>query len=180
MLCHNIRLADPDDAIVKEIQALTSKRKKTEEDRKAIARLEWFGGLYTMPGIPGPTVPTANVRQTFIEAAKVNRLGTAVSRSFHPVEFHVPIQYDGPRDLDALYELPAFQDRRAVGVSGSRTMRTRPCFPAWSLALHARLLDDIMDLADFEQVVEKAGIIQGLNDNRINGFGRFEGKVTAL
>ena len=34
LLMHNISLADPDNPFVKEIQTYTSKRKKTEDDRR--------------------------------------------------------------------------------------------------------------------------------------------------
>lgn len=180
MMCHNIRLADPDDKIVREIGSITSKRKKTEEDRKEIAKLEWFGGLYVSPGISGPSLPTANARQCFIRAARVNRLGAAVERSVYPTDFHVPIIYDGPTDLNKLFELESFHDRRAVGIAGSRTMRTRPVFANWAISLRCRHLEDVLDLDDLKRIIDLAGLIQGLGDNRINGFGRFEGKVTVL
>src|SRR5438128_2426520 len=43
---HNVQLADPDNHWAREIAAITKKRTKTEEDRQAIQRLEFLGGLY--------------------------------------------------------------------------------------------------------------------------------------
>ncbi len=42
LLVHNVQLADPDNTFTKEIAAITSKRKKTPEDRQAWT---WSGWL---------------------------------------------------------------------------------------------------------------------------------------
>lgn len=179
LMLHNIRLADPDDDFAKQIAILTHKRVKTEEDRKAIAKLEWYGSLYLSANGAGVVLPTANLRKCLIQTAKVSKLGTALGRALHFADAAVPIQYDGPRDLQQLYEIPTFSDRRAVGVSGSRTMRTRPIFRAWAVEAIAEVIEDVMDLEAVRRVVEMAGLIEGLGDNRINGYGRFEGVVHA-
>lgn len=179
LLCHNIRLADPDDAVTRAIAEITAKRKKTEEDRKEIARLEWFGGLYAVDDISGPALPTGNLRKCLIQAAKLSRQGTAVQRALHFRELYVPLHHDGPRDIDALSRTPAFVNRASVGVGQNRVIRVRPQFPRWSIVASAELLDDVMDIADLRLIVERAGLVEGLGDNRVNGYGRFEGSVTA-
>lgn len=177
LLCHNIQLADPDNQWTREIAAITAKRKKTEEDRVQIARLEWYGGLYTAPGFAGPVLPAANVRKSLIQAGKVSKQGLQVSRSLILKVLSVPIVHDGPATLDALYARPEHHYRTAVGIGGSRTMRTRPMFPAWQIQVSALLIDDVMDLQDLERIVERAGVVEGIGDNRVNGFGRFSGAV---
>lgn len=179
MVHHNIRLADPDDPIARAIAEIAGKRIKTEEDRKQIARLEWFGGLYTADGIDGPALPTANLRKCLIKAATANRQGTQVARSLLFMDLHVAVQYDGPRDLDQLYALAPFTYRTMVGVNQSRTVRVRPCFPRWRVSVSAALMEDLLDPDDLAQIVERAGLIEGLGDNRINGFGRFRGQIVA-
>lgn len=177
LLCHNIALADPDNPYVKEIATYTAKRKKTEDDRRAIERLEWFGGLYTENGIP--VIPTGNVRKSFIQAGKISKQGLQVSRSLVFTDLQVPIVYDGPKDLEALYKNPAFSNRAAVGISGKRTMRVRPCFHNWSIIADAFLLDDVMDVDDLRRIADRAGVAEGLGDNRTNGYGRFSVRVVA-
>jgi hypothetical protein len=176
LLAHNARLADPDDEFVKAIAELTGKRKKTEDDRRAVAKLEWHGGLYVNGA--GPVWPTANIRRCLVEAAKVTKQGKQVGRALAFADVDVPIAYEGPRELDQLYERPEFHHRASVRIGSSRTMRTRPCFPRWALAADFTLVTEALDPDDLERVIERAGVIEGLGDNRINGYGRFEGKVS--
>lgn len=177
LLCHNIQLADPDNEWTREIQTYTSKRKKTEDDRRAIERLEWFGGLYVEDG--RPVLPTGNIRKCFVQAGKISKQGTQVVRALNFTDMHVPIAYDGPRDLEALYADKSFHNRAAVGISGKRTMRVRPQFVNWALVANAFLLEDVMDLDDLKRVADRAGKAEGLGDNRVNGFGRFTVQVIA-
>lgn len=175
LLMHNISLADPDNPVVREIQTYTSKRKKTEDDRRAIERLEWFGGLYVEGG--RIVMPTGNIRKCFIQAGKISKQGTQVTRALQFADMVVPLVYDGPEDPKELFKLPEFHDRAAVGISGKRTMRVRPKFPRWALVAEAMLLESVMDLDDLRRVAELAGKAEGLGDNRVNGFGRFAVKV---
>lgn len=177
LLCHSIALADPDNPIVAEIKTYTDKRKKTEDDRRAIERLEWFGGLYVEDG--RPVFPTGNIRKAFIQAGKISKQGTAVSRALNFTTLSVPIAHGGPDDLEDLYADKAYVNRSAVGISGKRTMRVRPQFTKWALAADAILLEDVMDLDDFVRIAERAGLAEGLGDNRGNGYGRFSVTVVA-
>lgn len=177
LLCHNISLADPDNPIVAEIATYTSKRKKTEDDRRAIERLEWFGGLYVEDG--RPVIPTGNIRKSFIQAGKISKQGTAVSRALNFTRLHVPLAHDGPDDLEAMYADKAYSNRAAVGIAGKRTMRVRPQFTKWAVVADALLLDDVMDLDDLTRIATRAGQAEGLGDNRVNGYGRFTVQVTS-
>lgn len=172
---HNIQLADPDNSFTREIASYTSKRKKTEDDRRAIERLEWYGGLYVAAA--GPAMPTANIRKALINAAKITKQGISVQRALHFTDIDVPLVYDGPRDIDALFSDPSYHHRAAVGIGNKRTMRVRPKFPTWAVVADAEFLEDVLDFADFERVIERAGLAEGLGDGRALGFGRFDGKV---
>ncbi len=180
LVCHNPRLADPDDEISKLIKDITSKRIKTEEDRREIERLEWFGGLYVGANGDGPVVPTGNLRKCLMQAAKIQKRGTQVSRALMFTQLNAQIQYDGSRDPEQMQPDLRFSLRLPVGVKGNRTMRVRPCFRSWRIDADAELMDDVMDLRDFAQVAEQAGRIEGLGDNRTNGYGRFTASVKAL
>lgn len=177
LLMHNIALADPDNEFTKEIATYTAKRKKTEDDRRAIERLEWFGGLYVDEG--RVVMPTGNLRKTLVNAGKISKQGTQVTRAISFVDLSVPLVYNGPDDIEVLYKDPAFSYRAAVGVSGKRVMRVRPQFRNWAFVADAFLLEDVMDLDDLERVASRAGLAEGLGDNRVNGFGRFQVRVVA-
>jgi len=183
LVLHNGHLADPDNELSKGIAAITAKRKKTEEDRKEIARIEWYGGLYIAPpheNIQGPVMPAANVRKCLNEAAKVKRWGRDVLRSLYPAELYVPIIYEGPRDIDELFKRQEFHYRTPVGIGASKTPRTRPIFHSWALYLTAEFVEEAMDWDSLIQVGELAGTIEGLGDNRVNGYGRFQFNATKI
>ena len=179
LLCHNVQLSDPDNEFVQEMGVIHAKRKKTDEDRKAVERLEWYGGLYIAPGIDGPAMPTANVRRCFNEAAKITRQGKQVERALFFTDLHIPLVYDGPRDVGDLFDLPEHHNRASVRIGTSRIMRVRPCFPQWAIVATAELLEDVMDPEDLARIVERAGLAEGLGDNRRNGYGRFTGRVVS-
>ncbi|HEY3012235.1 MAG TPA: hypothetical protein VGJ36_05780 [Gemmatimonadales bacterium] len=175
---HNIQLNDPDNHFTREIAALTSKRKKTDDDRVSIARLEFLGGLYV--GRSGIHVPAANVRRCFERAGVVRRLGTAVNRAVIPVALELPLEHDGPSDPAALWDDPRYRYTTSVGIGRKRVIRTRPMFPAWTLQAEWELITDALDFDDFKAVVNAAGIVEGLGDNRVNGYGRFTAEIKEL
>lgn len=177
LLCHNIALADPDNDFVKQIATYTAKRKKTEDDRREIERLEWFGGLYVEDG--RPVIPTGNIRKAFVQAGKISKQGTMVTRALNFTSLYAAIAHGGPDDLEAMYADKAYSNRAAVGISGKRTMRVRPQFTKWVVVADAILLEDVMDPGDLTRVAERAGQAEGLGDNRTNGYGRFSVQVIA-
>src|SRR5919197_6063253 len=172
LVMHNPRLADPDDTIARQIASLTSKAKKTVEDRRAIERLEWFGSLYTAPDIDGPVVPTANLKECLTEAAKINRKGRQVTRTLHFRDMHFPLILDGPKELDVLFAEGAYTWRTSVVIRGQRTMRMRPIFREWRVEATATLIPDVLDADDLARVVALAGQVEGLGDGRVVGDGR--------
>lgn len=183
-LQHNEQLADPDNHYARQISALTSKRSKTEDDRKEIERLEWMGGLYTHEG--RIVVPKNNLRGCFRDTAKVIRQGKNISRALSaadPVELSVPLVF--PDDSKTIEEVrqtgdgSKYRDKRMVKVTG-RMPRVRPYFAAWSVTAEWLLLTSVVDFDVFRQIVRQAGVIEGLGDNRINGMGRFTATVTEL
>lgn len=180
LLMHNPQMVDPQFELNRQIKALTSKRKKTDEDLQQIEKLEWYGGLYT-EGVNGEQVvvqPTSKVRKCLINTGKITKSGKMVERSISFSSLNVPLIYDGPRDIDELYAQKRFHSRLSVGISGKRVMRVRPQFFPWSLELHGLFIEDAgLNFDAFEQIVELAGLVEGIGDNRVNGYGRFIGKV---
>lgn len=178
---HNVQLADPDNYWAREIAKITKKRTKTEEDRQAIQRLEFLGGLYVHEN--KVVVPKMNIRRCFQEAAKATRKGKDIVRALNMADalepyavLAFPDQDKGPEELLALGK---YKDVTIVAVRG-RTPRARPAFQQWAVSADWLLLTNLLDLDEFEEIVHTAGIVEGLGDNRVNGWGRFAAEVIKL
>lgn len=180
LLMHNPRMVDPEFEINRQIKALTSKRKKTDEDLKQIEKLEWYGGLYEMQNGSGRIVsqPTAKVRKCIINTARISKLGKMVERALSFESLDVPLLYQGPKSIDELAKDGKFASRLSVGIGNKRVMRVRPQFFPWALSVNGLFIEDAgLNFDELERVVELAGLVEGIGDNRVNGFGRFVGKV---
>lgn len=178
LLMHNPRMVDPDFALNREIKAITSKRKKTDTDLKEIERLEWYGGLYEVNGVV--VQPTSKLRKSIVNAARVRKLGKAVERALAFAELHVPLDYDGPRAIDEVFAAPRFHSRLSVGVGNKRVMRVRPQFFPWGLTVTGVFVPDVgINLDELTQIIHDAGLIEGIGDNRVNGYGRYTATVEA-
>lgn len=116
LMLHNIRLADPLDPFAVQMKEITSKKKKTEADHAAIARIEWEGGMYFDPKA-GPFLPTWNVIRSLRDGAALTKRGKDIMRAVMIADPVAPILYDGPRTLDAMWAA-GFRDRRAVSEIG--------------------------------------------------------------
>lgn len=175
LLMHSDRGVDPEHPLSKALALLTKKTasKRTTEENQEMRRLEWLQGIYT----DGRQVvyPTANVARCLKEAGKVTKQGTQITRGLSLDGIEVPLGYqrNGHHTVEDLFSDPAFVDRRSVGVSQKRVMRTRPRFYPWSIQVAGELFDDVMDLGDLDRIAQLAGRAIGLGDNRVNGFGRF-------
>ena len=176
LLCHNPRMVDPEFELNRQIKSLTAKRKKTDEDLKQIERLEWYGGLYEENGIV--VQPTSKPRKCIVNAAKISKMGKAIERSLSFGALNVPLIYDGPKDIDALFADKRFHSRLSVGIGQKRVMRVRPQFFPWALRINGLFVEDAgLNFDDFLRIVELAGVVEGIGDNRVNGYGRFTAVV---
>lgn len=173
LMMHNGRLANPLDHFAKQIKEITGKRKKTEDDHRAVARLEFEGGLYYDPKI-GPYIPGANMDACLVDGARLHKRGKDIERCVQTVEDKIPLEYKGPHtDLDEMFKL--FADMRTVVIGGKSIMRCRPAFPEW--AAHFSLLynPEMMNPADLQLCLESAGKYVGLMDGQ--RCGRFVATV---
>lgn len=194
LLMHNPQMVDPECEFNRKIKELTSKRKKTDEDLRQIEMLEWYGGLYTENGgtLTKPaksadihsaaTVvqPSAKVRKCLINTAKISKAGKMVERALSFAALNVPLIYDGPNNIDALFADSRFHSRLSVGIGNKRVMRVRPKFFPWALSVSGLFVEDAgLNFDELRRIVELAGLVEGIGDNRVNGYGRFIGKVVA-
>lgn len=181
ILLHNPRMVDPEFEINRQIKAITSKRKKTDEDLRLIEKLEWYGGMYEMQNGNGKIVsqPTAKLRKCIVNTARISKLGKMVERALSFTALDVPLIYEGPKDIDKLFQDKNYHSRLSVGIGNKRVMRVRPKFFPWGLVIDGLFIEDAgINFDEFERIVELAGLVEGIGDNRVNGYGRFIGKVT--
>lgn len=172
LLLHNPRMVDPQFAINRELKAITSKRKRTDDDLDTIERLEWYGGLYEENGVV--VQPTSKMRKCLVNTAKIMKLGKGIERTLSFTTLNVPLQYDGPKDIDELFKSGKYHSRLSVGIKGKRVMRVRPQFFPWAMELNGIFVSDAgVNFDDLLRIVELAGTIEGIGDNRVNGYGRF-------
>lgn len=179
LLMHNERLANPFDEITRAIKAITAKKsRQTDVDHEDVQRLEWEGGLY-FSHTHGPYIPGANWKKCLMEAATIYKGGAAVKRALTPMDAEIPLLYDGPRNVDALWEAK-FVDVRGVKLNGrTKVQRTRPCFQQWGFATTMLINQNALSLDDLLQYTEQAGTTTGLGDYRPT-YGRFTCQVDVL
>jgi hypothetical protein len=157
----------------KALKEITGRRKKTDEDTLEIRHLEWQGSLY-LDDKGRPCIPVDNVLALVIEGARKDKNGKEAESGVMPdagAESFL-LEYEGPRDLAALYADSRFVDCRGVGVNGKRIMRTRPIFREWKLKIRLIYNEDVIDEATIQQALEMSGERVGLGDYRPR-FGRF-------
>lgn len=175
LLVHSARLSDPLDPATKAMAKVTGKRKKTEDDHAELGRLEHAGSLYIHEDF-GPYIPGSNVEACLFKAASKVKLMTALKTALLiPTEVN-PLLYQGPRDVDGLWNNKTFVHRASVKVGTSRVIRTRPVFPQWALTVEGTLDTEVIDPDQFIQIVDTAGALIGLGDWRPR-FGRFTAKT---
>jgi len=177
LLMHNSRLADPINPASKALKAVTGKRMKTDEDHEKIGYLEFLGGLYLDDQV-GPYIPGDNIRRALLDAAKLTKMGTRITRGLINVSDVNPLGgYDGPRTGEELWA-KGFHHRASVKNGTNRVVRTRPWFPTWAVQADLVLDPSVLEVADIKLIAENSGQYIGLGDWRPR-FGRFNAEVTA-
>jgi hypothetical protein len=176
LLTHNERLANKFDEFAREIAAITSKKKKTDDDHAEVARLEFFGSVYeTEDGLVG--IPAWNIFKSLQEGARLNKLGRAVERAVLPIGADVlPIKHDGPNTAEAMWRAGTY-DQRSVRVNTNKVTRTRPHFMNWVVDAAFVIDTEILRLDEFTMIADNAGRLVGLGDYRPR-FGRYDVTVT--
>lgn len=180
LLLHNVQLASPLNPYAKRLKTLNSKRVKTDEDRIAMARVEFEGSLYFEEGI-GPYLPGANLLASLIEGAKIKRAGRKVERGVVVKDFQCPLIYRGPRDIEGLWGggESEYVDIRPVTVTTSKVDRCRPIFREWAIEAVVLVDEGAIDYEEFVEVAHLAGRMAGLGDYR-RVYGRYEVELTEL
>lgn len=174
MLMHNGHLADPTNKFAKAMKTISGKRAKTEADFEELARLEFLGGLYMGKNGAGlvPVIPPQNVRGMLIRAARKRKEGKQAEAGIFILD-NSYLEYEGPKDADALWEDESYRHRAIVVVGRNRVARTRPMFPEWEAKVKVTYDDEVVSESQLDEWFDIAGHIIGLGDWRPQ-FGRFE------
>lgn len=173
MLLHSDRGANPLAAETIAHKALTSKRKKTDEDHIAIARSEYMLGFY--PG-KAVVIPSTNLKSALVEGAKLHKLGSAFNRCIMILADMIPVTHSGPATKEKMWETPACVDCRSVKVGQARLMRYRPRLNDWRVQVDILFDETMIERAQILAAAENAGRYVGLGDYRpakSGPFGRF-------
>lgn len=169
---HNGQLADPLSAWSRELKKISGKRNKTDADHEEMARLEWYGGLYTHDGricIPGRCVDA-----TLINAAKKNKKGMQAKAGLI-CEENFLLDYDGPEDINKLWEDHRFRARILMRVKQAGVMRTMGHFFPWSTTIIVNFNDESLNERDIDAFVTIGGEQIGVLEGRPR-FGRYTAK----
>ena len=171
LLMHADVFADPLNPMKKAHAAVTSKRKKTDEDYEYIARSEWRGGMYFDDEV-GPYIPGINLESCMVAGGKLSKLGARLKRSAEVMDDILPLEYSGPRDIEGLWR-DGYYDARSVKVSQARLMRYRPMFRNWGLTCTIAYDPESIDKDSVIRSMRDGGMYCGIGDYRPK-FGRFK------
>lgn len=172
MLMHSDRTANPLNYWAKQLKAVTSKRKKTDDDHAEISLIEFQASMYYEEG-KGYYIPAANIEACLLNSAKHFKLGTTIKQALivpEDADFEFP---DKKKDPVQLYTVDGYVDMRTVKVGTAKNVRTRPIFNEWECSFTAFLDTDKLNPNEFESIVQNAGRYVGLGDYRPR-YGRFE------
>jgi hypothetical protein len=176
LLMNNARGVDKLDPLVIEKTEITKKKEKTDDDEKRLAQLDWEVSIYYDDEM-GPYLPCDNMKRAIRDGATRIKKGKDIGRAVVPLEERARLEYDGPRDLAALWASGRFSDRRSVVINNKRIMRRRPRFPiGWNVTFALSYDPAAINRKDLVLAAEYAGKLYGLGDYRPDTggpFGRF-------
>lgn len=175
LLQHDDKTANPFNPYTKRLKEISSKRKKTEDDLLAMARIEWEASLYYTKK-DGYFIKAECFEASLLAAAKSKKLGTifkqAVSIPDNPA-FHFK---DEKKTPEQLFEMDEYKDFRTVKVTTSKIIRCRPVFENWYCDVCIWYEETRLDESELLQVLEYAGRYIGVCDYRPK-YGRFTSSV---
>lgn len=174
IIIHNVQLANPLNEWAQKIKVFSGKRKKTESDILKIQELEFMGSLY-FDKEAGPYLPSqyieAALASSMYAAKRISKAKTKAGLyADNPI---IPLEYNGPRDMDKMWDSGKFHRCDMVKVATARVLRCRPCFPLpWAADFSLTIISSAIDPADIYEGLVYAGQFVGIGDWRPK-FGRF-------
>lgn len=177
MVMHNGHLADPQNSFAKQLKQYSGKRKKTDADFEAMSEIEFKGSLYLHENGNGLEVvlPGDVLEASIINGAKKSKEGT-LAKSAMFVDGQYPLEYDGSKNPEELWEDKRFVFMRLVRIGQSKIMRTRAFFKDWSVEFEVQYNPDLCNISQIERWVNDAGMQVGVGTWRPK-YGRFTAEL---
>jgi len=178
LLMSNVRGADKLDPAVKELDALTSRKKaKTISDAEFEAeksRMQFHIAIYWSEE-HGVILPGHNLFRSFMEGASaLGRLGTKLDGAVVDFTNECPIspwaeKFDSAEDL---FNDGQCTHRVPVKIGQAMVTKTRPMFSQWETHFSLSFLEDQIDPDQVYQAAILAGTLKGVGDGRKRGYGK--------
>ena len=180
LMMDNNQTADPRNEYARRIKELhkASKRKGADVDsileQQSILRVK--AGLYWNKEL-GLHLPAANLRGTFIDGAKLDRMGANCKR-YAVIAGPAKLIHDGSDDLEELANDPRYRYDSIMKTGMVQVPTTRAVVPSWSCEFSINYAgSDKMSRDDIIHYVTQAGLFCGIGGSRGYGFGRFDVEV---
>lgn len=181
MIMKSAQMANPLNRFAKELKSISSKRVKTDADHQEMGRIEFFGSLHMHEEL-GPVLPGACVVAAINNAARKTKEGQlAKCAVFAAAPGFFRLEYEGPREPEAMFldttprptpDAEGFRFTTLVTRQKSRIVSTRPIFHDWHVDVSLMYEDSIINFAQLDRWVKKAGTMCGLCEWR-PVYGRF-------
>ncbi|MFO1163526.1 MAG: hypothetical protein U1E60_32150 [Reyranellaceae bacterium] len=175
LMVNNPQTVNPFNEYTQRMKEITDRRKRSDDDLRDLLKLKWRAALYYDDKI-GPYLPAICVWRSIHDAAKISRGGKTIERGLHIAQDRLAIEYDGPRDAEALYASPKFVDVRDASPGGKRVTACRPVFIEWQMTAPFFYEPSLLNERDLVAAVQTAGKLVGVGTYR-QRFGRFEARV---
>lgn len=176
LLQHDDKMANPFNEYTKQMKAISSKRKKTEDDLMEMAWIEWRASLY-YTGKKGYYMKAECIEAALLASAKDKKLGKAFKASVSVPEdpvFHFEQEALPPEEL---FKMNEYKDFRTVKIQRAKILRCRPIFNDWHCDVEIWYEESRLDKRELKEIVEFAGRYIGICDYRPK-YGRFKATET--
>lgn len=177
LLMNNNQGVNPLHPLTIELKKYTGKRKKTDEDNEQILKIKWLQSIYHSDAT-GPYVPAQNIEGALRDASKRSKRGKDAVIGLRVVEDMIPLQYDGPRDLESLSKDIQYCDIRVGKIKMASILLSRARFNRWKLAFKLEYDEAIFNQDEIADIFDVAGRYVGICDYR-QRYGHFEAKVSS-
>lgn len=181
LLLHNVDLANPLNPWARKMTDLrgTPSKRRTEKWHEEMAYANFMGAFYESGPAGGIVIPAENLRRSVVGAAKASRMGATVERALMVGDAFMPLMFEGPKSPQELWDAGKFHITRMIRGTSGASPTTYPMFREWAVQASFELDESVLNLRDLEEIVARAGRIEGLGASRKQGYGRYAGIAEA-
>ena len=173
LMLNNPQTVNPMNEFTKAISALTSKRKKTDEDQNEIFHLKFLASCYW--NNKGQYFLPANmIAKSFEAGAKENKLGAKFQRSVFVFNDGILKFSDNGCTPEELWQehSETYVDIRPVGIMKSKVVTARLIIPEWSLDGELHFDETQLNKSEVWLAMTNAGLRYGIGTYRAC-YGRY-------